>query len=166
MRLSQTNQRPLPRSPVSMACATCERSPKIAEFFPTGPIRLVVPQVVTTRLPRRGGGGFMLRRAVRSNARDQTSSRHGSTLLCSGKNFKVRQAGKMKAEINEVSGVPLLPGPGRRRGGPPPPTTHIEHVCALHWDWRVFQHIQPVSNQLREGYNVSFIFFIGNQNAL
>lgn len=43
----------------------------------------------------------------------------------------------MKAEINEVSAAPLLPG-HRAAEERPPSTTHIEHVCAFHGDFGGF----------------------------
>lgn len=110
VRLSQTSQCPLPRSPLLMLCAACERSPKIAEFFsrrakssrrpPTCPEQLFATSV-TTRLPRRVMVG--LRCAV------QCGATHGtrraivlapccSALLCSARKICKRgKAGKMKA---------------------------------------------------------------------
>lgn len=75
VRLSRTNQCPLPRSPVLMSCAAC-----VCHHQTSAP----------------GDGGFMLRCAMRRNARDQTSNRLGSMLLCS-ENLEAREAGKMKA---------------------------------------------------------------------
>lgn len=85
--LSQTNQRPLPRSPVLMSCAACERSPKIAEFFPrrakssrrpTSCPEQLFATSVTTRLPRRVMVGLCC--AVQCGATHRTRA-----LLCSAR---------------------------------------------------------------------------------